>query len=176
MMRIFSGTPVDMMRAAITDLETARSGEGPVEAHFQQAMASLVGLYVRLRDERDARPSEREVAEFRQRSGRLLAELAEEVFVYVNTTIFQAESAHDEEWYGLCMRRSAIQSLLDDYGGTPAAGLVDRDDVAALDEELRRVGREQGPLPADAVPAGLPDGHWWWRYPAGGGVAPARAR
>jgi hypothetical protein len=63
------------------------------------------------------------------------------------------------------MRRSAIQSLVDDYAGTPVAAFIDPGDVAELDDELRRVGELQGPVPESFVPKGLPSSHWWWRYP-----------
>ncbi|HEX8114348.1 MAG TPA: hypothetical protein VF516_41745 [Kofleriaceae bacterium] len=45
--------------------------------------------------------------------------------------------------------------------------LIHLDDVAELDEELRRLGQhdEQGPVDARAIPRGLPASHWWWRYP-----------
>lgn len=71
------------------------------------------------------------------------------------------------EWYELSMRRSAIQSLLDDYQGTPVAALINLDDIVQLDEELRRLGQndEQGPVDENAIPRGLPETHWWWRYP-----------
>jgi hypothetical protein len=84
---------------------------------------------------------------------------------YTDVALFLAEGANEYEWYELCMRRSVIQSLLDDYAGTPIAALVDPTDVADLDVELRRVGVEQGPVLEQFVPKGLPDSHWWWHYP-----------
>jgi hypothetical protein len=67
----------------------------------------------------------------------------------------------------LCKRRSVIQILLDHYGDTPIAAMIDAKCVAQLDDELRRVGKEQGPVPADDVPT-LPASHWWWHYPSAG--------
>jgi hypothetical protein len=65
-------------------------------------------------------------------------------------TQFLAEGANDNQWYELSMRRSAIQSLIDDYRDTPIEALINLDDVAQLDDELRALGQhdEQGPVRA----------------------------
>jgi hypothetical protein len=150
-----------MMSAVLRDL--ARAGEpGPARsAHFQQAMAELVGLYDRQAVDGPADPET--LARFRAESGAALAAMGDAVPGYVAVTAAHAETPDEDELYDLALRRSAIQSLLDDYAGTPAAGLVDRDEVADLDADLRRVVADQGPLRADAIPRGLPESHWWWR-------------
>ena len=86
---------------------------------------------------------------------------------YILKALFLAEGANENEWYELSMRRSAIQSLIDDYQGTSVAAIINLDDVAQLDEELRRLGQndEQGPADENAIPRGLLETHWWWRYP-----------
>jgi hypothetical protein len=106
----------------------------------------------------------REVERFREESGAFLAALGPDVNVYVQIAISLAEGASDNECYELCMRRSVIQSLLEDYAGTPVPGLIDPVDLADLDTEMRRVGEQQGPVPTEWVPRGLPGSHWWWTY------------
>ena len=63
------------------------------------------------------------------------------------------------------MRRSVIQVLLDDYSGTPVAAFIDLNEVRDLDQELRKLGLEQGPVSEGDIPYGIPPSHWWWRYP-----------
>ena len=163
-MYLFKGTPRDMMSAVLTDLEGARHPGPNQSAHFRQAMAELVGLYDR--QATDGPADAEELARFRAESGAALRSLGDAVPGYVAITAAHAEIPDEDELYDLAVRRSAIQSLLDDYAGTPAADLVDRDEVAELDADLRRVVVEHGPLPSDAIPRGLPESHWWWRLPA----------
>lgn len=85
---------------------------------------------------------------------------------YPAITLNHAEAAGEDEWNKLCLRRSAIQTLIDDYAGTPIAALIDPAEVAELDEEMRRVGNEYGPVPNPFVPKGIPESHWWWSYPS----------
>jgi hypothetical protein len=158
---LFSGTARDMMSAGLADLEGARHPGPNQSAHFRRAMAELVGLYDRQAADGPADPEE--LARFRAESGAALEALGDAVPGYVAITAAHAEIPDEDELYDLALRRSAIQSLLDDYAGTPAAALVDRDEVAELDADLRRVAAAQGPLPADAIPRGLPESHWWWR-------------
>jgi hypothetical protein len=160
---LFSGTSDDMMSAVLRDLEGA--GEpGPAQsAHFRQAMAELVGLYDRQAEDGPADPSLGE--RFRRESGDALLALGDAVRGYVSITALHAETPDEDELYDLALRRSAIQSLLDDYAGTPVADLVDRDELAELDADLRRAAADLGPIPAESVPRGIPPSHWWWRYP-----------
>jgi hypothetical protein len=80
-------------------------------------------------------------------------------------TMIDAVSANDDELYDLAIRRSAIQTLLDDFAGTPVPGLMDPEQLEELDEQLRRVGESQGPLAPEAAPRGIPPSHWWWHAP-----------
>ena len=160
---LFSGTARDMMSAVLADLEGA-SRPGPnQEAHLRRAMAELVGLYDRQAADGAADPDE--LARFRAESARALVQLGDAIPGYVAVTAAHAEIPDEDEWYDLALRRSAIQSLLDDYEGTDVPALVDRGELAELDADLRRAGAELGPVPESAVPAGLPDTHWWWRVP-----------
>jgi hypothetical protein len=105
------------------------------------------------------------IQRFQQESLDALMNFPAEIESYSDIALFLSEGANDDEWYELCMRRSVIQILLDEYAGTPLAALIDPSDVADLDLELRRVGIEQGPIPDPFVPDNLPNSHWWWHYP-----------
>ena len=133
------------------------------EYAFRDALVCLVGLHDRLA-KADFKESD-VLKQFREESCAELVKFEKKLRAYSDITLFMAEGANENEWYELCMRRSIIQLLLDDYRGTPVAEFIDLDDVSDLDIELRRVGLEQGPIPEEFIPNGLPENHWWWHYP-----------
>ncbi len=143
-------------------MRRSKEGGPNEDTYYRIAMICLVGLYDRQAEGGPADPER--LRRFRKESGELLAALDGDISAYVQIAISLAQSANDNEWYELCMRRSVIQSLLDDYADTPVPELIDPVDLADLDTELRRVGKEQGPIPAEFVPKGLPGHHWWWSY------------
>lgn len=160
----FSGTPQALMTACLEHLAQARQDDGPDgQAWLHLALAELVGLH-HLAAASGA-PDAAALQAFRRDSLAALLGLQERVGFFLNETLLLAESARDDEWPALCMQRSAIQCLLDDYPSSPVPALFDPGEVAELDEEMRRVGDQQGPLDPGLVPRGLPAGHWWWRYP-----------
>ena len=160
---LFRGSAADIVAAFFVHVEQARRGGPNADRHFRSALICLVGLYEL---QAGGEPVSAEtLQEFRRTSCEALATFGGGLTAYVQCAIVLAEGANDDEWYELCMRRSVIQSLIDDYAGTSVAARIDPIDVAELDVELRRVGEQQGPVPEPFVPKGLPAGHWWWRYP-----------
>lgn len=159
----FSGTPNSIMDSCLAHLREAGSTDPDGQAYLRLALAELVGLH-HLGALAGGIDTER-LRAFRRDSLAWLLGMAERVSFYLNETLIQAEDANNDEWPSLCMSRSVIQCLLDDYVGTPIPSLFQADDLADLDETLRRVGEQQGPLPADQRIHGLPASHWWWRYP-----------
>jgi hypothetical protein len=168
---VFSGTPEENMAAVFEHIGGARAGGVHADSYFRDALISLVRLYDSIAQTSPVAPER--LQRFRRESGESLASFGNKITAYVQRAIILAEGANDDEWYELCMRRSAIQSLLDDYTGLPVAALVDPSDVLDLDAEMRRVGAEQGPVPEAFVPKGLPESHWWWRYPQPSGPTQA---
>jgi hypothetical protein len=153
--------PDDTMAWFFKYVRSAREGGPYLEREYRLALICLVGVYSQ-KDQIDPEQLRR----FRNESAVALASFENRISAFPDVTTFLAEGAQDGEWYELCMRRSAIQLLIDEYAGTPVAALIDPADVAALDVELRRVGKEYGPVPDPFVPKGLPDSHWWWFFPA----------
>jgi hypothetical protein len=161
---IIDGSPEQAMSAFFEHLQLAQA-EGPqAESESRSAMVSLVRVLDRQATVGSV--SSAQLHQFRLRSGDALAK-SNIVPAYVLRTLFLAEGANDNQWYELSMRRSAIQSLLDDYSDTAVGALVDPEHVGQLDDELRRLGQadEQGPIDECHIPKGLPASHWWWRYP-----------
>jgi hypothetical protein len=159
---LFRGTFEQIVEGFHENLDRAREPAPYAEKAFLDAMVGLVRIY----DWRARTPPADHAGldRFRRESAAKLATYARDIAGYVQEATWLAEAA-DDDWYELCVRRSAIQSLLDDYAETPAVAAIGRDDLAALDAELRRVGAEQGPVPDEFIPKGMPETHWWWRYP-----------
>lgn len=160
---IFSGTPQDIMNKFMNKVNNAHLDGLKGECAFRDALAYLVGLHGRIA-KADLKESE-VLKKFREESCAELVKFENKLRAYSDITLFMAEGANENEWYELCLRRSVIQILLDDYMETPVAEFINLDDVSDLDIELRRVGLEQGPIPEEFIPNGLPESHWWWHYP-----------
>lgn len=157
----FTTTPAAAIARFWERIRLARQGGHTTDAAVRRALIDLVERAC-LRGQPHPTPPD---PTFHQASLTALLEFSGELAPYANIALFMAEGAREDDWYELCMRRSVIQVLWDDYAGTPVAALISPADVADLDGELRRVGAEYGPMPAAGVPAGLPAHHWWWHYP-----------
>lgn len=66
-----------------------------------------------------------------------------------------------DEWLTLCHLRSALSALAELYAPhiPEAENLADDED---LDEDIRFKAETEAYLPPGAVPANMPDSHWWW--------------
>jgi hypothetical protein len=165
----FGGTPEEQMRAFFDHLARAREPGPNADREFREALVCLVGFFDR---QAHATPvATEQLRQFWHDACRELEGFARQVAVYAQTTFAIAEGANDDEWYELCLRRSVIQLLVEQCGVTAAGGAIQPGDLAELDMDLRRIGREQGPVPEPFIPKGLPDSHWWWRYPSPGAEA-----
>ncbi len=54
--------------------------------------------------------------------------------------------------------------------GLPQKALLASDWEEATDEEMRDAATRVPPLPADAIPRGMPEEHWWWFAASGRGT------
>ncbi|QSA98410.1 hypothetical protein [Methylococcus sp. EFPC2] len=160
---IFKGSPEDMMSSLFAGLQRASGESAGAEAAFHEALVSLVGLHHAQAVQGAADPPR--LARFREESSQALLAFPQRLGFLVNEALILAEDASDYEWPRLCLNRSVIQFLIDDYAATPIPALIDRQDLTELDEEMARVGDRQGPLDEDQIPRGMPQSHWWWRYP-----------
>jgi hypothetical protein len=160
---VFDGSPRDVVGGFFQHVKNAARGGVNADRELALALVCLVGLEDRQAQMAPLDPAH--IAEFRQDSAASLADFEHNITEYIYGTIFLAEGANEDEWYELCVRRSVIQILAEEYTGTQIAGLVDPTDVGDLDVEMRRVGTEQGPIPEQFIPKGLPESHWWWHFP-----------
>ena len=164
---VFDGTPDDQVKVFFDRLAQVKQ-QGPyVRDEFREAMASLVGFLDR--QARLGTMTPERVAQFWSEACDALSGVAADATAYVHVTVITADDANDNEWYDLCVRRTAIELVREHCPFLePAlehAGLS----IAELDGELRRVGEDQGPVAGEYVPEGMPESHWWWRYPDGSG-------
>jgi hypothetical protein len=161
-MYIFSTTPEEAIALFWANIARARQDAG-ADWSFRRALVALVELACLPGQTPPTTPEPSD--QFRQESAEALLAFRAKLGAYSDIALYTAEGAREDDWYELCIRRSVIQVLWDDYAGTPVAALITPADVADLDGELQRVGAEYGPMPVEGVPAGLPAHHWWWRYP-----------
>jgi hypothetical protein len=82
---------------------------------------------------------------------------------YVDDLRHDASDADDADQARLCLRRSAIQFLLDDLAGTAVAELLSAAPLADIDARLARIAARQGPVAEDERLENVPASHHWWR-------------
>jgi hypothetical protein len=70
---------------------------------------------------------------------------------------------YDNEWEGVCRRRSAIEALKEMYGNTQVAQHFSELDTEDLDLYIKGKGEMEGGV--EKIPDGIPPSHWWWWYP-----------
>ena len=73
-----------------------------------------------------------------------------------------AYAAFGREWFGACLYRSALEAVFENFLGSVAFSLVDMAEVDEVDRLLRELLPE-APATTAAVPAGIPEHHWWWQ-------------
>lgn len=164
----FRGTTEEIIAGIFSDLQKATEA-GPSQRYFNRALAGIVGLRDRQAEYGALDPAILKSAldAIFQR----LLEFPKFLELYTPQAVFLAADRPDR-WYEICVRRSVTQLILDAWPETPVARFIDPEEVAALDREMRRVGLEQGPIPPDKAPKGLPASHWWWTYPHSGEASP----
>jgi hypothetical protein len=154
-------SPDDSMALFFKYMHRARESGPNSDWEFRVAVNFLVGVY-----SQKERSDPEKLRRFRDESAAALADFEKDLSAFASLATFLAEGAREDDWYELCMQRSAIQFLIEEYAGTPVAAMIEPADVADLDVELRRVGKEYGPVPERFVPKGVPESHWWWFFPA----------
>ncbi|MGX1806651.1 hypothetical protein ACWIGI_13135 [Nocardia sp. NPDC055321] len=148
------------------NIDESESGDDSLRiSYFANGMAMLIGVRVGMKGE-DA-PSSVEVDDFRAQVESLLIANRRSFFSYLYRSMDLAIRSPIEGWYEPCLRRSAIQLVLDDY---PKAAEVldseDRETVEEIDEWLRDRAPEISRLPDSVIPHEMPASHWWWRLPS----------
>ena len=97
------------------------------------------------------------LVEFRRESAEALAGFKSRIVHYMAETDSRADMVGDEDdWYEVCRRRSAIQSLVDDYAGTAVTPWINEEVLADIDEDMRSAGLKGGPLPKERIPVAMP--------------------
>lgn len=144
---LFHAGPDPLLEQALSDLA---NGEAPLD----RAMLLLWGASLQ-----QGGPSGDEWQ--RKRVAELVAARARELNAYVSRAEGFATGAADQWWYAACLYRSTLENLFEFYLGAATFALVNAEDLDELDEELRdRLAQAEGT--PGAVPAGVPEGYWWW--------------
>lgn len=128
------------------------------------AMVNLVGLAVRLHHEPGASWVHEELPAFRSASRRLLLRQRPALSGYMALMETSLWEGSQEGWYEVCIRRSAIQLVIDELEADTPTRLVEPQRIREDDEEMRETAPTVPALPPDIVPP-LSQTHWWWRAP-----------
>lgn len=144
----FSGRPEEL-------LEKARVGLADPEAPLDQSLLLLWGARIGSSDLVGTQEQRLSVAE------RAAVRGGE-----IRRTVARAEQlASGPEWYAACLYRSMLENLFEGFLGAVTFAVVKPEDIDDVDEELKEgLPQAEGAVP-EAVPAGAPEGHWWWRAP-----------
>jgi hypothetical protein len=145
-------------RQILEDLRAVRDEREPRQAYLRRAVTRLVDLH-----EAGGLPAKVDDLDFVAAAADLLVQARVEVGVLVGLAVYDADAADPDDLYDLLVLRSALQYLIDDFRGTPAAGLVSAEPLAEMDEHLARLKAERDPLPAGWAPKGTPASHRWWQ-------------
>ena len=164
---IFDATPENAMKGFFLDIadsiEADKSGDlSGARTQFEEALSFLIDLEInRIQSKID----DTTLQEFIKDSCPELLKVERYLGAHGDIVIYRAEAAReDPDWYKLCIQRSVIQLLIQYYSNTPCGKYLEYYDLDTLDNEMRRVGEDQGPVPEKYVPK-LPSSHWWWTYP-----------
>ncbi|WP_282782456.1 MULTISPECIES: hypothetical protein [unclassified Nocardia] len=132
---------------------------------FANAMSMLIGVNAGI--VRNELSSPDDFNRFRSQVASLMSRSSRSLFSYLYMSMDYAIRARVDGWHEPCVRRSAIQLLIDDY--PPSAEVFDSEDretVEEMDEWLRDRAPDIAPLPSRLIPEGIPSSHWWWRLPS----------
>ncbi|MFI9509692.1 hypothetical protein [Nocardia sp. NPDC052566] len=148
------------------DIDASNSGENAIRITlFADAMTALVGVHIGM--SAGFAPSSSELDSFRFKVAALVQANSRSLFSYVHRSVDSAIRSRVDGWYDPCLRRSAIQILLDEFpGAADAFDQEDRESIEEMDEWLRDRAPDILSLPERIIPTGLPASHWWWRLPA----------
>jgi hypothetical protein len=160
---IFRSKPEQTMAAFMSSIVDIEGDSLGARAEFRATMAQLVGLHCA--ESRHGAVDPSLMAQFREQSMQAMLAMSDEVSFLLNEAMIQADDCDEHQWSGLCLERSVIQFLLDDYANTPIPALFDPNELTKLDTRMKRVGYRYGPLEAHEIPRGMPDSHWWWYFP-----------
>ncbi|MEU0490505.1 hypothetical protein ABZ249_14855 [Nocardiopsis sp. NPDC006139] len=149
----FTGTAEELLLQALTDLADGRT---PMDRPLLLLWGARLRSGVPLGDDTQRL---RVAEDITARSGELRS--------YLMQAENYASAAPGDNWYAACLYRSSLENVFESYLGGETFSLVDTEEIDDLDEELRE-NLARADAARKAVPAGVPDGHWWWRVAVAG--------
>src|SRR2546423_89275 len=105
---------MESFRNALDRLDRERAGNDVRTEHLAGAMVNLVGLGVRIHGEPNADWATREMPEFRRKARDVLARNRPALSRYIAAMEIDVWDGTPERWYHACIRRSAIQVLIEE--------------------------------------------------------------
>lgn len=161
------GHTPSQMKATLTALGDAlveRSDQLASQRLFERAMVHLLSVEVSLAAGRWV-PSEG-LAAFKQEAVHRICK-QESVFRDFCNMVDRAAKKPRQDWYEASFGRSVLQIFTDNYQETGIDELIDLEQIAEIDADLRNGADIAPPLSQRFIPQGLPPTHWWWTAPSG---------
>ena len=150
----------------LKELKEMERGSGMLNIRqnkIRQFMNKTMELYLSVQ----VAPSLKSETQFKQylsESANLLNGLIGDLLVYISSIESIVTSIMEEgEWYKVCWRRSALESLKEMYQNTVFEQYfyeINTEDD--LDDILERKAKKEGGLAEEEIPTGIPSSHWWW--------------
>ncbi|MBO4204459.1 hypothetical protein [Micromonospora echinofusca] len=151
---------------AIGVLAGTRGGNRARAATLGDALAAVLALWLLRREDPSAQWTGQRLAAFHDHVREVLGEHGRDFAGYLAEFDLDLESETATGWYNACFTRSVVDILRKD-AGLPQRALGASDWEEASDEEMRDVATRVPPLPADVIPQGMPEEHWWWFVASG---------
>ncbi|MEH1017584.1 hypothetical protein V6U90_31475 [Micromonospora sp. CPCC 206060] len=151
---------------AIGLLAETRDDDQARAATLGDALSAVLALWLLRRQDPSAQWAGQQLTAFYDHVRDVLGEHGGDFAGYLAEFDLDLESETATGWYNACFTRSVVDILRKD-AGLPQRALVASDWEEATDEEMRDVATRVPPLPADAIPRGMPEEHWWWFVASG---------
>lgn len=130
------------------------------DAAFADAMLALVGVGVK---SAESSVSSDDMNTFREEIVQFIDADTDALYCYIDDSVEYVLNRSIDEWDEVCIRRSAIQLLRDDYPGGVQL-FSDEDDrlVKEMDDLILENYSVAEPLAEFQILTTLPKSHWWW--------------
>ncbi len=145
----FAGSPEELISQAQRDLQAE-------DVPLERALLMLLGATLQSGNELDLTDTLRlQIAEsVTNRRG--------ELNICISRAEDYASASEDGPWYSACLYRSLLENVFEKFLGSATFDLIDEEELSELDNELSEKLPHAHTASASAVPARVPEGHWWW--------------
>ncbi|MET8739898.1 hypothetical protein [Streptomyces sp. NPDC004728] len=142
--------------------------ENTTEGIFVESMKLLTSLAVCLNREPDSAWVAEGLSRLERGAHAIVSRHSTLLYKYLIGIDSLLWGATQDDWYQACIRRSAIQVLMDEIDRDADHRILNRDFVDECDDEFREAAPDAEKLPPSSIPDVSPS-HWWWTAPGKAG-------